>query len=181
LPWAQSPSWCEFGFQSDTCLTGGFQLPFFPQYIAFFICGHVCFQRQLAPKHASKIGAALVANRISSARYWLAVLAYAAVAGTVSLFFGGLNWQMAFYAFWEQAFASSVSIGLIVWFRGKLNFQNRFMKLLSDNSYAAYILQAPVLVGLALSLAAIQMPLVLKFFAVTPVGVLRSAFCGVCG
>lgn len=46
--------------------------------------------------------------------------------------------------------------------------------MLSDNSYAAYVLQAPVLVGLALGLASIEMPLALKFLAVAPIG---AALC----
>ena len=65
----------------------------------------------------------------------------------------------------------SITIGLTVWFREKLNFQNRFFKVLSDNSYAAYVLQAPTLVGLALGLASVEMPLFLKFLAVAPIGV----------
>jgi peptidoglycan/LPS O-acetylase OafA/YrhL len=102
----------------------------------------------------------------------LAVLAFTAAAGNTSLFFGGFNWQTAFFAFWEQAFAVSLTIGLIVWFREKLNFQNRFTKTLAENSYAAYVLQVPVLVGLALGLASINMPLILKFFVVAPIGVI---------
>jgi len=102
---------------------------------------------------------------------FLALLSFAALTGTASLFFGGFNWQTAIYAFWEQAFAVSISIGLIIWFREKLNTQNRFTKTLSENSYAAYILQAPILVGLALGLASIEMPLVLKFLTVAPIGV----------
>ena len=101
----------------------------------------------------------------------MAVFAFGAATGTVDLFFGGFNWQTAFYAFWEQAFAVSISIGLLVWFREKMNFESRFTKMLSDNSYAAYILQAPILVGLALGLASIEMPLALGFLAVAPIGV----------
>jgi glucans biosynthesis protein C len=154
----------------------GFQLPFFPQYIAFFIVGLV----------ASR-GNWLVALPEKTGRFWLlvaallfpillAMLVYAAVTDTVSAFFGGFNWQTAFFAFWEQAFAVSVSIGLIGWFRKRANFQNRFTKVLSDNSYAAFVLQAPILVGLGLSLAAVKMPLALKFLAVAPVGVALCFF-----
>jgi hypothetical protein len=149
----------------------GFQLPFFPHYIAFFIVGLIAFRGNWLAALPEKTG-----------RFWLRVaaflftlllvmLVYAAVTGTVSAFFGGFNWQTALFAFWEQAFAVSVSIGLISWFRRKANFQNRFTKFLSYNSYAAFILQAPVLVCLALSLAAVEMPLALKFLAVAPVGV----------
>jgi surface polysaccharide O-acyltransferase-like enzyme len=102
---------------------------------------------------------------------FLAILSFSAVIGTVGLFFGGFNWQTAFFAFWEQTFAISISIGLIVWFREKLNFQNRTTKMLSENSYAAYILQAPIIVGLALALASINIPLIFKFLIVAPIGV----------
>jgi len=102
------------------------------------------------------------------------MLSFSTSTGTVYLFFGGFNWQTAFFAFWEQVFAVSISIGLIILFREKLNFQNGFSKMLSDNSYAAYFLQAPIFVFLALALAGLKIPLALKFLAVAPVGV---AFC----
>jgi glucans biosynthesis protein C len=149
----------------------GFQLPFFPQYIAFFIVGIIAFRGNWLLTIPAKTGKFWL--RIASILLiiFIIVLSFAAVTGTISLFFGGFNWQTAFYAFWEQTFAISITIGLIFWFREKLNFQNRFLKIVSDNSYAAYILQAPILVGLALGLASIEMPLVLKFFAVAPIGV----------
>jgi len=60
---------------------------------------------------------------------------------------------------------------LVVWFREKQNNQSRLLKTLSDNSYAAYIIQTPVLVFLALSLRSIQLPLILKFAIVSPIGI----------
>jgi hypothetical protein len=154
----------------------GFQLPFFPQYIAFFIVGVFAFRGDWLLNMPAKTGRVWLRISLLFLATWLAVLAYAAAAGTVSSFFGGFNWQAVFYAFWEQAFAVSVAVGLTLWFRERLNFQNRFTKLLSDNSYAAYVLQAPILVGLALSLAHVKMPLEVKFFAVAPIGVALCFF-----
>ena len=149
----------------------GFQLPFFPQYIAFLIAGMIASRGNWLLTMPVKSGTLWL--RISSVLLivFLIALSFAAVNGSVSLFFGGFNWQTSFFAFWEQTFAVTITIGLIVWFREKLNFQNRFFKVLSDNSYAAYVLQAPILVGLALGLASIEMSLVLKFLAVAPIGV----------
>ena len=149
----------------------GFQLPFFPQYVAFFILGMIAFSGNWLLSMPSKTG--MFWLRIASILLivFLMVLSFAAVTGTVSMFFGGLKWQTVFFAFWEQTFAVSITIGLTVWFREKLNFQNRFFKVLSENSYAAYVLQAPTLVGLALGLASVEMPLFLKFLAVAPIGV----------
>jgi peptidoglycan/LPS O-acetylase OafA/YrhL len=149
----------------------GFQLPFFPQYIAFFIVGVIAFRGNWLLRISAKTGTLWLRLAVILIVAFLALLSFAAVTGTVGLFFGGFNWQTAFYAFWEQAFAVSVAIGLIVWFREKLNFQNRFAKMLADNSYAAYVLQAPIIVGLGLWLASIKMPLALKFLAVAPIGV----------
>ncbi len=149
----------------------GFQLPFFPQYIAFFIAGVIAFRGNWLMTMPAKTGTLWLRLAMILVIVFLALLAFSAVTGTVYLFFGGFNWQTAFYAFWEQTFAVSISIGLIVWFREKLNFQNHFTKMLSDNSYAAYVLQTPIIVGLGLGLASIEMPLALKFLAVAPIGV----------
>jgi hypothetical protein len=154
----------------------GFQLPFFPQYIAFFIVGVIAFRGNWLLSVPKKTGTLWLRIALVLLIVFAAMLTYAVVSGTVSMFFGGFNWQTAFYAFWEQASAVSISIGLIVWFREKINFQNSFTKILSDNSYAAYVLQAPILVGLALGLASIKMPLALKFLTVTPIGVALCFF-----
>jgi hypothetical protein len=154
----------------------GFQLPFFPQYIAFFIVGVIAFRGNWLLSMPAKTGRLWLRVAALLLAVWLATLTYSTIKGSVSSFFGGVNWQMAFYAFWEQAFAVSVAIGLTYWFRERVNFQNRFMKLFSDNSFAAYVLQAPVLVGLTLTLTAIKMPLALKFLAVAPVGVAMCFF-----
>lgn len=149
----------------------GFQLPFFPQYIAFFIVGMIAFRGNWLLTMPAKTGMFWLRLAAILIAVFLAILSFSAVIGTVGLFFGGFNWQTAFFAFWEQTFAISISIGLIVWFREKLNFQNRTTKMLSENSYAAYILQAPIIVGLALALASINIPLIFKFLIVAPIGV----------
>jgi hypothetical protein len=154
----------------------GFQLPFFPQYIAFFIVGVIAFRGNWLPSAPKKTGTLWLRIALFLLIIFVAALTYASVSGSVSLFFGGFNWQTAFYAFWEQAFAVSVSVGLIVWCREKMNFQNHFTKILSDNSYAAYILQAPIIVGLGLGLASIKIPLDLKFLIVAPIGVTLCFF-----
>jgi glucans biosynthesis protein C len=115
----------------------GFQLPFFPQYIAFFIVGVVAFRGNWLLTMSAKTGMLWLRIAVLLIALFLALLLFSAVTGTVNLLFGGFNWQTAFYSFWEQAFAVSITIGLIGWFREKLNFQNRLTKMMSDNSYAA--------------------------------------------
>ena len=142
---------------------------FFPQYIAFFIFGLIAYRSNWILSLPRETG-----------NYWgsitsLLPLGVAAIF-TVSMltsasFLGGLTWQTAAYAFWEQVFAIAISIWLVVWFRERYNTQSHFLRFLSESSYGAYIFQAPVLVFFALSLQSIQQPLLLKFVVVSPIGV----------
>jgi glucans biosynthesis protein C len=160
--------WFPIGFWLNPI---NFQLAYFPQYIAFFITGLIAFRGNWLITMPIKTGMLWLRIALILLVVFLALLSFAVVTGTVDLFFEDFGWQGTFFTFWEQGFAVSISIGLIVWFREKLNHQNRITKMLSDSSYAAYILQAPILVGLALGLASIEMPLALKFLIVAPIGV----------
>jgi surface polysaccharide O-acyltransferase-like enzyme len=91
--------------------------------------------------------------------------------GSLNAFGGGLTWQNAAYAFWEQLFCIAVSIGLTVWFREKFNTQTRLTKAMSESSYGAYLIQAPILVYLAIFLQGVEMPLMLKFAIISPFAV----------
>jgi len=142
---------------------------FFPQYIAFFIFGLIAYRSNWILSLPKETG-----------NYWGSVTSVlpigVGVIFTVSMltgvsFLGGFTWLTAVYALWEQVFAVAISIWLVSWFRDKYNSQSRFLRILSDSSYAAYIIQAPVLVFLALSLQSIQLPLLLKFVLVSPIGV----------
>jgi glucans biosynthesis protein C len=148
-----------------------FQVPYFPQYIALFIVGLIAYR-----------GNWLLKMPKNTSRFWLKIaflllvvlpvlFIMGSATGDVNSFLGGITWQAAAYAFWEQLFGVAVSVGLCIWFRERMNFQNRLTKALSESSYAAYILQAPILVFLALSLQSIQMSLMLKFAVVSPIAI----------
>lgn len=145
---------------------------FFPQYVAFFIFGLIAYRSNWVLSLPRKTG-----------NYWGSITSllplgvsgiFAVSILTGASFLGGLTWQTAAYALWEQVFAIAISIWLVVWFREKFNTQSRFLKVLSESSYGAYIIQTPVLVFLALSLWSVQLPLLLKFVVVSPIGVSLS-------
>ena len=149
-----------------------FQLAFFAQYFALFIVGLIAFRSNWLLTVSNKTGRFWSKIAVALAPVLVAILVAGFVfGGSISLFFGGLNWQAAAYAFWEQLFAVAVCIGLTVWFREKVNFRNRFTKALSDSSYTAYILQVPLLIFLALALQGLSLPLLLKWIVVSPIGV----------
>ena len=146
-----------------------FQLAFFPQYIAFFIFGLIAFKSNWIISLPKQTG--WYWGRTAMWLTLVAMLIFVESELTDASFLGGLTWQTAAYTLWEQVFAIAISIALVVWFREKQNNQSRLLKTLSDNSYAAYIIQTPVLVFLALSLRSIQLPLILKFAIVSPIGI----------
>jgi glucan biosynthesis protein C len=148
-----------------------FQLPFFPQYIALFIVGLIAFRSnwlQTLPKSTGRFWGKVVALMLALLPV---IIVVGGANGDLSAFSGGFYWQAAAYAFWEQLFCIAVVISLTVWFREKLNFQNRLTKALSDSSYTAYILQAPILIYITIILQNLQMPLLLKFAVVSPIAV----------
>ena len=150
-----------------------FQLGFFAQYVALFIVGLIAFLSRGWTTIPKETG-----------RFWskIAVLLFPVLivilvsgflfGGGINAFLGGFNWQAAAYALWEQLFAVAVCIGSTIWFREKVNFQNRFAKALQQySSFAAYIIQVPILVFLGLSFQSTQLPLLLKFGIVSCIGV----------
>lgn len=149
----------------------GFQIPFFPQYIALFIVGLIAYRSnwiQSMPKSAGQLWGKISVGLLL---VFPVIVVTGTYAGGLGSFAGGWTWQAAAYAFWEQMFCIAVSVGLIVWFREKFNTQNRFTKALAESSYGAYLIQAPILVYLAIALQNVEMPLLLKFAIVSPFAV----------
>jgi surface polysaccharide O-acyltransferase-like enzyme len=73
---------------------------------------------------------------------------------SLAYFFGGWHWQAAGYATWEAFFAVSISLGLIVLFREKVNTPTPVTRLLSRTSFGVYSFHAPILVTVSLALQA---------------------------
>jgi glucans biosynthesis protein C len=154
-----------------------FQYCFFVQYIALFIAGLVAYRSNwlmTLPKETGKLWSKIAVVLIA---VYAVLFIPTFLTGSITLIFGGLQWQAVAYAFWEQLFGIAVIISLTVWFRENVNFQNRLTKALSDSSFTAYIIQVPVLVLLALSFQSIQLPLLLKFAIVSPIGVSLCFLC----
>jgi glucans biosynthesis protein C len=140
------------------------QLPFFPQYIVAFFLGTAAWRRGWLAGIGDGLG-----------RIWLWVatglvvvlvgmfVAIGATQADASKFSGGWTWQSAFYSSWEQFSGVALTIGLLVWFRRKLNRQSPLAKVASDGSYAAYVIHAPVIILIAVLLRNLPGYPLLKF------------------
>jgi surface polysaccharide O-acyltransferase-like enzyme len=148
-----------------------FQFPFFPQYILMFILGVVAYRRQWLTRMSGTVGNAALAL----AAGFIFVLAPALMVlgggsnGDVSRYSGGLHWQALALAFWEQSLGVLLTVGLLVLFRERVNRPGWLGRAASANSYAAYVIHAPVLIVFALLVREIHLYPLLKFVVVTSI------------
>lgn len=153
----------------------GLQLGYFASYVFLFALGCVAWRHRwlerVGPEHA---------------RPWawvsLAVLpllfAAGALAGGLSgrpvNFNGGWSLPAVVYAFWEPFVAWGVIATLLWQFRTRFNEASTLWQGWSDGAYGAFIVHAPVIVGLAVALRGWEAPPLLKFVAVAVAGTVLS-------
>ncbi|ODS34977.1 hypothetical protein BEH94_02790 [Candidatus Altiarchaeales archaeon WOR_SM1_SCG] len=154
------------------------QIPFFPQYIVLFIVGLIAYRGKWFSQIPAKTGKLWLRVAIVLAILLPIMLVLGAPDGDPSVFFGGVSWQAFAYPLWEQFFAVSIIIALSVLFRERYNHQGRLAKELSASAYTVYILHAPIIVFLALSLKGIALNPLLKFVLVAPVAVFLCFLIG---
>ncbi len=150
------------------------QLCFFTQYVLMFIVGIIAYKHNW-----------LATLTVKDGRFWMMVavasvflilfpimIAGGAVDGNFDPYEGGLTWQAAGLALWEQIFGIGISVWFLVWFRERHNTQGRFTKKISDNAFAVYVFHPPVLIALAVLLASYDIPNILKFPILAASGIL---------
>src|SRR5882724_7076809 len=103
----------------------------------------------------------------------LAVVAVlVSAADALDPFGGGPHWQSLVIAVLEGVVSVSTTIVLVDLFRGA--GAGRFAAVVSRSAYGAYLLQTPVLVGLALALREVAAPSGVKLLVVLPAAVALS-------
>lgn len=124
----------------------GMQLGYFASYVVLF-----CVGCRAARDHWLE----RVTLRYALPWVIVAVLATASMPiaahllGDTSHSSGGWNFSAGFYAMWEPFVAWGVILGLLYVTRRFLSGTNRFLKRLARDSYAVYVIHAPVLVGVS--------------------------------
>ena len=95
--------------------------------------------------------------------------------GTTSAFVGNGTWQSAAYALWDSTMAVGLSLAALVVFRRWFNNDGAFGRFLAANSYAVYVIHAPLVVYVCFALHVLALPALVKF-AVAAVIVLPVCF-----
>jgi fucose 4-O-acetylase-like acetyltransferase len=145
------------------------QLGYFASYVFLFVVGCV----------AERYGW-LESVKRRHAMPWLIALAIAIPLLPAALIVGesfgatnfatGLSFPAVFYAFWEPVAAWGVIAGSLWYFQLRWGERDRRWGFLSRQSYGAFILHPPVIVGAALLMEPLPLPPIVKFLLLTTVG-----------
>jgi len=147
------------------------QLPFFAQYIILFIVGLVAYRRNWLLGLPDKTGRLWLGIAIFLILIWLPLVLVGGGVDDASTFKGGWYWQSVVYPFWESIFSLSMIIGLTYAFRRYLNTRGKVAGFLAPNAYTAYIIHAPIIVIISLSIRDAGLHPLLKFALVALVSV----------
>ncbi len=143
------------------------QLCFFTQYIALFIVGVLAFRNDWLASLTKKDGRfwSIVALLSIFLLLFPNMILGGAMDDNFEPYEGGLHWQVAMLALWEQVFGISVCMWILVWFRERHNRQSKLYKKLSDNAFAVYLFHPPIVIGFAVLLVDTGLPSFVKFAA----------------
>jgi surface polysaccharide O-acyltransferase-like enzyme len=108
---------------------------------------------------------------------WLIIMLLGGALEGHRYFNGGFCWQSFAFALWESLTAIGFSIGLIAFFRKKVNIDNRFTGLMRDHAFAIYFIHAPILIFVSLVLRRLGFDPIVKFVAVL---IITSIACLLC-
>jgi glucan biosynthesis protein C len=154
----------------------GLQFAYFPQYIGVFVAGTIAYRRNWFRGIPDAVGT--LWQRVALVLIVLFPVILRAGGGKVDPFLGGLRWEAAVLALWEQFLGVAMMVSLLVLFRTRFNQQGRLAKAMAASSYAAFILHSPVLVLLAVGIKRVQQPPLLKMALLAPVAVFLCFYIG---
>ncbi len=156
----------------------GFQLCYFPQYIAFFVIGIVAQQNRWLDHLSPRMGKPFLKIALSTVFviFPLLFVVTTKLALPMSNFNGGWNGQSLVLCLWEQLTGLSICLTLLNYSRHHWNVKNTFLNALSRSSYSTYILHPLVVIGLSLLLVEMPTEPLIKLLIVAPLSVVLS-FC----
>jgi glucan biosynthesis protein C len=153
------------------------QLGTFPQYIVMFSLGAAAGRRgwleTLSPRLERRCGVAALLAAVA-VPISMAAGGFFDGGAAADRFKGGWHWQAAAASSTEGILAVCVSVWAVGWFRRRQNYVRPLARKMAPAAYGAYVIHAPVIVGLALAIQAAPVPAELKFAVVLLAGVAGS-------
>lgn len=154
----------------------GLHLWQWPQYVLLFWAGAWAAERgwpTLSDGVWRACGYAVLAAAVVGAVLILAVYR-AVLPSNPALYAGGWHWEALLAPLIEGVLAVAGSMWLLGFFRRHVNTLFPLGKPMIRSYYGAYVVQAAVVIGLALALRGAPLATDLKFLVVAPVGIVAS-------
>lgn len=139
-----------------------------PQYVSLFIVGIMAARRSWLRQIGKTQGFLWLGIGLSAA---LLRYAYSVAHLPDMTAGGGWDWRSAVWSGWESTICVGLCAGLLVLFREKLNFQNKILRILSNNAYTVYLIHLLVILYLQLTFTHASIDPLTKFSLVTVIGV----------
>jgi peptidoglycan/LPS O-acetylase OafA/YrhL len=148
----------------------------FPQYVLMFVAGIAAGRHQWLTRLEGRMGIWWVATVVPVGFVcWLAILVGGGVVapgGGVKL--SGWHWQAAAMDLWQAYTCVALSLGMLTFFRARLDSQGPVARFLSANAFSVYVFHPPILIAAARLLSAVHGPPLLKFVSLTVVAAVAS-------
>ena len=140
------------------------QFPYFPGYIAMFLVGFAAYRNNWFSTMPNATGRRWlwVSGLILLIGYPVALIAGGAMEDD-TVFKGGLYWQAIFWAIMSSFLMVGFSIGVLYLFRRYADRQGWLSHWLAQNAYTAYIIHAPVIVFVTVTMRGLDFHPLLKF------------------
>jgi glucan biosynthesis protein C len=152
------------------------QLADFPQYILMFAAGACAWRLDWLTRLDGGRGKRwAVGALLTGSLLWIGLLVLGgALAGETGAYSGGLTWQNFGMSLWAAIICVGMSLGMLVVFRARFASQGRMARFMADNAFAVYVFHPPILIGTAIMLHAVDVPVLLKFLLLTALSATAS-------
>lgn len=153
----------------------GLQLGYFASYTFLFALGcRAASGRWLERVSADQAKGWATVSALALPLVFIAAAFGGALQGQTVNVNGGLGLPAIVYAFWEPFVAWGIIASLLYMFRTRFNTASVRWNRWSSHAYGAFIVHAPVLVGISVLAADWKSPVLLKFITVTAVATVLS-------
>lgn len=145
---------------------------YLPQFLGLFSVGVISYRQNWVMKVSASVG--MMWLRIGVIAVLLFPVMYRLSGGEYSSLTGGFHWRPFIFAVWEAFVCIGLCVGLLIYFREKVNSQGRLRRALSANVYAVYLIHFPVVIFVQYTLAGVMLHPFIKFLVVIVTGILFS-------
>jgi len=143
-----------------------------PQYASLFVIGIIAYHRDWFRRMPAQRGLIWLSIGLGATllRYGYAV-AGDRLSLTGLIAGGGWDWRSLVWSTWEAVICVGLCVGLLVFFRERINGQRTWGQILSKNAYVVYLTHILIIIPIQFVVAPISISPLLKFFLVTSVGI----------